>query len=230
MVDWNKFSWEGLTESDVKHFHAELEQRCYEKIFEVEKNDIVLDIGAFYGAFTYSILDKKPKHCWCIEPVDNNFKVLKKNLMGYPVSFVRGAISNHRDVELFWEDNSGTGNNRHKAPGLNFKTFIADNCIDNVDFMKMDCEGGEYLVFTEENVNFLKNNVKKIACEFHLDGAALDNTKRDKNYFRYFRDNILTQFKNYKVYSYDYCDIKWDLFTEHFLDYYTEIYIYIDNR
>ena len=95
---------------------------------------------------------------------------------------------------------------------------------------KIDCEGGEYLIFTEENVDYLKNNVKKIAGEFHLDGAEFDNSRRDKNFFRYFRDNILVQFKNYDVYSYDYIDIKWDLFNEHFLDYYAEVYIYIDNR
>jgi len=37
-------------------------QELYEKFFEVKENDIVVDIGASNGPFTYSILHKKPKH------------------------------------------------------------------------------------------------------------------------------------------------------------------------
>ena len=45
-----------------------------------------------------------------------------------------------------------------------------------------------------------------------------------------FRDNILLHFKNYKILSIDGVDIKWDLWNEHFMEYYTEVIIYIDNR
>jgi hypothetical protein len=224
MIDWNKFSFEGLSDYDISLFKKETSDKCYEKFFEVEQDDIVVDIGAFYGTFTYSILDKKPKHCWCLEPIEKNFKILKNNLMGHPVSFIRGAISDKANLTLKWDDNQSY------APGLNFKKFITDNCIDNIDFLKVDCEGGEYLIFTEENIKFLKNNVKKIAGEFHLDGAEFDNNERSKDFFRNFRDNILVQFKNYHIYSYDYVDITWDLFNEHFLEYYKEVYVYIDNR
>ena len=58
MLDWNKFSFGTISDSDVAHFKKELETKCYERIFEVEEGDIVVDIGAFYGAFTYSILHK----------------------------------------------------------------------------------------------------------------------------------------------------------------------------
>ena len=92
-MGWEKFSFEGISNSDIDHFKRELRDGCYEKFFEVEENDIVVDIGAFYGAFTYSVLHKNPKHCWCVEPVEKNFRVLCKNLMGNQVSFIRGAIS-----------------------------------------------------------------------------------------------------------------------------------------
>jgi len=223
-MDWNKFSFENISDHDIRHFNSEIETRCYEKIFEVEEGDIVMDIGAFYGAFTYSILDKNPKHCWCIEPIRENFKVLTKNLMGYPVSFIRGAISTKKEVNIVWSDGVFV------APGVTFKSIIDDYCIDKIDFLKVDCEGGEYLIFTEENLDYLKNNVKKISCEIHLDGAEFDNNERNTNFFRNFRDNILVKFDNYKVYSYDYVDITWDLMNEHFIDYYEEVYLYIDNR
>ena len=38
------------------------ESRAYERFFEVEPGDIVLDIGASIGIFTYTILHKEPKH------------------------------------------------------------------------------------------------------------------------------------------------------------------------
>ena len=58
---------------------------------------------------------------------------------------------------------------------------------------------------------------------------------RDDEYFhkckfRWFRDNILNQFDKYEVFSVDGVDIKWDLWNDHFLDWYCEVIIYIDNR
>jgi hypothetical protein len=37
-----------------------------------------------------------------------------------------------------------------------------------IDFLKVDCEGGEYDIFTQDNLDFLINNVKKIVGEWHL--------------------------------------------------------------
>ena len=44
------------------------EDKLYEKFFTVEEGDIVMDFGSSVGPFTYSILDNKPKHVYCIEP------------------------------------------------------------------------------------------------------------------------------------------------------------------
>ena len=90
--------------------------------------------------------------------------------------------------------------------------------------MKTDCEGGEYDIFNEENINYILSNVKKITGEWHL------NTLENKNNFKNFRDNYLTKFNKYEVNSIDGFDIKWDLWNEHFIEYYSEVIIYIDNR
>ena len=52
----------------------------------------------------------------------------------------------------------------------------------------------------------------------------------EKEEFRKFRDEYLINHKNYEVYSIDGVNIKCDLYNEHFLDYYTEVIIHIDNR
>lgn len=216
-MDWEKFDW-GVPENEYKFILNESLDKIYERFFEVEENDIVVDFGAFAGSFTYSILDKKPEHCWVMEPIDMHFRTLYKNLKGYPVSFVRGAISNDKEANVVW---CGA---ESKSMGFTFKEFITNNCIDKIDFFKTDCEGGEYIIFTEENFDYIKNNVKKIAGEWHL-----SNPEFVKN-FIHFRDNILTKFDNYHVMSVDGVDIKWDLFNDHFTEYYNEVIIYIDNR
>ena len=95
---------------------------------------------------------------------------------------------------------------------------------DTIDFLKIDCEGCEYKIFNKENLEWISNNVRKISGEWHL------NTEETKKEFKIFRDNFLINFDNFHVYSVDGVDIKWDLFNDHFLEYYTEILIYIDNR
>jgi len=196
------------------------EQKCYEQFFEVEENDIVLDIGASLGPFTYSILHKKPKQVYCFEPSEREFKTLVKNLKGFPVIPIPKGISNvnsiiKSDMLFAGEDEMGT---------LTFKRFIDFYSIEKIDFIKTDCEGGEYDIFTEDNLEFLKHNVKKVVGEWHLRYPEL------KEKFRNFRDNILPHFKNYKIFSLDGIDIGWDLWNEHFIEYYTEVIIHIDNR
>jgi hypothetical protein len=95
--------------------------------------------------------------------------------------------------------------------------------IEKIDFMKVDCEGGEYDIFVEKNLEKLKN-ISKIVIEFHLD------TLETKLQFRRFRDNMIPKFKKVIVNSVDGVDISWDLPNEHFLDYYNQIIVYIDNR
>ena len=107
---------------------------------------------------------------------------------------------------------------------ITFKTFVENYSIDKIDFLKTDCEGGEYDIFNEENIDFILNNVKKISGEWHL------NTTETKEKFIIFRDKYLTLFDNFYVHSIDGVDIKWDLWNEHFLEYYNEVIINIDNR
>jgi hypothetical protein len=108
--------------------------------------------------------------------------------------------------------------------GISFKSFIDQYDIKNIDFLKTDCEGGEYEIFTNDNIGYIKNNIKKIVGEWHLATFEL------KEKFRHFRDNILPKFEKYEVFSVNGYDIKWDLWNEHFIEYYTEVIIYIDNR
>lgn len=207
-------------------FHREqiikeiFDNRIYEKFFEVEKGDIVLDVGASHGPFTYSILHKEPHHVYCLEPSEEEFPVLVRNTRGFPVTHINKGLSNQN--ELSYNDQV-FGSNK-LMEGISFQKLISLYSINKIDFLKTDCEGGEYEIFSDDNIEFTKKNIKKISGEWHL------HTHDEKIKFRNFRNNILPQFENFEVFSVDGVDIKWDLWNEHFIEYYNQVIFYIDNR
>ena len=219
MIDLSNFDWGPTSEEFKTQVTREIFEGIndYEKFFQVEDGDIVVDIGATVGEFTYSILHKNPKHCYVVEPLPIFFDSLKNNLQGSPVSFTNAAITSDKFCEILWDGQSENVNT------LTFEEFIKINRLSHIDFLKFDCEGGEYDIFSKKNMEFLKKT-PKIVCEVHL------NTPILKSHFRNFRDNYLSEFSNFKVRSIDGVDIKWDLWNEHFIDYYKEVYFYIDNR
>jgi autotransporter strand-loop-strand O-heptosyltransferase len=214
------FDWGGRSEWYVKQAEEEIfEGNTYERFFEVEEGDIVVDLGASLGPFTYKILPKKPKQCYAVEPISHQINILKKNVGQENVKIIQGAITDKKKIEITWDDMT------ESVPTFTFKEFLEENNISKIDFLKCDCEGGEYDVFQPSNIKFLKT-IPKIVTEFHLKGDESFN----KCKFRWFRDNILPQFDNIQIFSVDGVDIKWDLWNDHFIEYYNEIIIYIDNR
>jgi len=220
--DFSGFYWgEEEPHESFKDFITKetLIDRIYEKVLNVEEGDVVVDIGASIGPFTYSILDKNPKHVYCLEPDNKEYETLLKNVDGEPVTCIMAGISTiDKKIENseYYFAKGGDMNT------ITLKTFFETNNLEKIDFLKTDCEGGEYSIFTEENYELI-SKIRKISGEWHL-GAEL------KENFRKFRDVYLINHKNFEVYSVDGVNIKWDLYNEHFLDYYTEVIIHIDNR
>lgn len=222
------FDWGNQSDWYKKTITTEIfEDKIYEKFFEVEGDDVVLDFGSSIGPFTYSILEKNPKHVFCVEPCEDSIPTLVKNTIGHPVTYIIKGLSSSNGVEKSNAIFNSIGQNQTEMDTITFKKMLDLYGIKKIDFLKTDCEGGEYDIFNEENFDFIKNNVRKIVGEWHL------NTKYDKdakNKFRQFRDRYLNEFANYNVFSIDGVDIRWDLWNEHFIEYYNEVIIYIDNR
>ena len=221
-----EFDWGWMdTDRELADFHKGaiteeiFNNNIYEKFFEVEEGDIILDVGASIGPFTYSILHKKPKHVFCVEPSESEFTTLIKNTIGHPVTHINKGLS---DTNGIVESDQLFGGESHME-SMTFDKLVNLYGLNKIDFLKTDCEGGEYEIFKQENISFIKENIKKIAGEWHL------RSQKDKVRFRYFRDNILPQFENYEVYSTDGVNIKWDLWNEHFIEYYQEVILYIKN-
>ena len=217
---WEPKCYEGFEETVTREVFVE---KIYEKYFEVEKGDVVFDVGASLGPFTYSILDKNPSHIYCIEPSVEQFHTLVKNTLTGYVTCINKGISDKDGIQLL-NNVYGLVEKSLEVYTLRFDTFIRKYDIKQIDFLKTDCEGCEYDIFNRENIWWIKNNVRKIVGEWHLE------TPLQKQKFREFRDIYLKLFENYEILSVDKTDIKWDLWNDHFIDYYNQILIYLQNN
>lgn len=230
------FKWDGTSENLV-HYDAKtgnrtvnrvdfltdetFTQNCYEFVYPVKEDDIVLDLGASIGMFTWKIMDKASK-VYSIEPMIDLIPFLKGNTVGYNVTIINAFLNSGETSEVLHTDNCINTFEPKMVRSINFKTFLKENNIDKIDYIKTDCEGGEYSLISNENIGWIKENVRNIVGEWHL------STPEEKIEFRYFRDKFLKQFKNVEVYSLDKINISWDLYNEHFLEYYHQVLIHIE--
>jgi FkbM family methyltransferase len=216
---WEPACYNGFKETVEQEIFVD---KIYERFFGVEEGDVVFDIGASLGPFTYSILDKNPSHVFAMEPSFEEFKTLVLNTRQGPVTHInKGIADSVGEFEFQYVFNNDNGN---KLYSTTFKKLMSDYNVKQIDFLKSDCEGGEYDIFNIENLFWIKENVKKISGEWHLGTPEL------KEKFKVFRDTYLRLFPNHQVISFNGVDIKSNLWNDEFINYYAEIMIYIDNR
>ena len=223
-----ELNWYNTSESMrfvLEHeFINDVDGCSYEMIYPVQEGDIVLDLGASIGIFTWAIMDKASRF-YTVEPLIDLIPTIKENTKGYPVTIINKLLS-FENSEVEFTDGCINNFEPKIVKTIDFKTLLKKNNLDYIDYIKVDIEGSEYSLFRDENMPFLLNNVRNIVGEFHL------GTKELKTEFRYFRDKYLSQFKNFEVRSVDAgrANIKWDIGNDSFLEYYSEIMIHISNE
>lgn len=178
-------------------------ENSYEKYNKIKPGDIVIDIGANIGLFTIKASQSTGKSGFivAIEPEPRNIKVFNLNLKYYPdVILIPKAVGNFRgEIDLMIGTHSGShtvnidndGDFFTKAiitvPIDTLDNIIKELNVKEIDFVKIDVEGGELEVL-KGAVNVL-NRIKFLAI------AAYHNKA----------DNILiTEFlktRNFKVRS-----------------------------
>ena len=158
----------------------------------VQPGDIVVDVGANIGMFTCLALDRGAKKVYAIEP---NLELLKTTIENAslhivdkketPLIPINCAISSREDLVTSIHGSMTDQKLKIKS----FKEILDTYNIDKIDFLKIDCEGGEYDILNTENLEFIKKNVRHIAVEVHLDFHKEGPAK-----FIEFRDNFLSHF------------------------------------
>lgn len=179
-----------------------------------------MDVGASIGPFVYSLHNReipiKAKAIYAIEPLTRFFPALVKNANGTAQIIPRALSKNKTELIEFCEDGI------EECECSTFSEIIQEYQIDHIDFLKVDCEGGEYHIFSDENINWILKHVKYCVGEWHL------NSPEFKENFKTVRDSYFKIFKRVEAYSVDGIPVTWDLYNDHFLEYYTEIIMHIE--
>lgn len=134
------------------------------KILEdnISQTDIIVDIGAWIGPISL-YLANKVKQCYAFEPDPTAYLVLKENLklntnnIKNVKIFNKAITADGNDIDLFSRFSFGDSgssilervkstNIMIKAKSRSFSSFVISEKIKQLDFIKIDIEGGEFFI------------------------------------------------------------------------------------
>jgi FkbM family methyltransferase len=157
---------------------------------------VAVDIGANVGAFPV-VNHKKFSRIICIEPSEYSYNECIKNTKEFNnVEVYKFAVSNTSDKlvklksykEANFSGNASTldsdlwdDNNFELVKTISFDDILKKFNLIKIDYLKIDCEGGEYDFLMNKNLL----NINYLAIEIHiqLKEKALKIEQYLKNYF-----------------------------------------------
>ncbi len=164
--------------------------------FEINRSDLVLDIGAHIGFFSvFAALRAKEGHVYSFEPAPANFEMLQENirLNGIKnITPINKAISQKGGTREFiiYPNSISTGahsfaysenrNLKITVQTISLDEFVKNHGIQKIDFLKMDCEEAEYEILFNSSHETL-SMINKISMEYH-DMDSTRNVTRLKTF------------------------------------------------
>lgn len=121
---------------------------------DLRSSDVVLDIGANIGGFSLNVFNRVKK-VYAVEPIMTD--ELRKNI----------ALNSASNVTVL-ECGLGDGaqyvewNHRKKMVTCERLSEIINKCGEQIDFLKCDCEGGEWCITPPD-----LNHIRRIEAEIH---------------------------------------------------------------
>jgi FkbM family methyltransferase len=142
------------------------------------KDDVILDIGAHIGLFTYAVVQRGSQHIYAFEADAENYTIALENLKHYIdqgyVSFKRSAVwrSDISENALYHSGyftdnniiNTGGGDVLWQKQGISVPALSFDTVVRDVTFqaqrrirlLKLDCEGSEWpILFTSKTLHLV---------------------------------------------------------------------------
>jgi FkbM family methyltransferase len=172
-------SWEDLTTAWVVLLGNEY------RIMSTDK--IIVDFGANIGAFALLAGSLNPNALIvAVEPFPDNFtrcqKTVSNNSLNMQVVLKKCAVSGKNGGVAFDSSDLIPSHSRRistdrntsqqvMVPSSTLETFLKNEALTEVDFVKMDIEGAEYDVILKSSSETLRK-VKRYGIEFHAKGHA----------------------------------------------------------
>lgn len=179
-------------------------------LHKVPGNAVVVDIGANVGYFSFMMAAKRPAATiYAYEPMQENTIVFSRNIelnknldqriqlsqkavTGTPVPSITLYFDNqdHNTVIASVFDDFDTHNKESVSiPAISLHEIITANRLQQIDILKMDCEGSEYPILYESPESVWRV-IKALAIEVH----EMDKDRRNAAYLQSFLEK-----KGYKI-------------------------------
>lgn len=148
-------------------------------ILELSAGSVVLDCGANFGTFS-AYAASKGCQCYAFEPTPELQPILQEYTGIYPgkIMPVESALSNQNGTAMLHLSSYSCGANslldrvqsqkRITVPTMTVDSFIEQNQLDTVDFIKADIEGAERMMLDGAKNTLAKFAPKLSLCTYHL--------------------------------------------------------------
>jgi FkbM family methyltransferase len=183
--------------------------REYVRGLDLPDNPVVVDVGGFIGDFAiFAVKYLNASHVVVVEPSPSNWALLVKNVSANHytdrITALHLAVTEGRPVMMDVDapDQSRVSAYRSpqaklvEVPGISLASLVIDQGLSAIDLLKIDCEGGEYLILETASKELL-NRVHNIVFEFHeTEGfsgklAAVKRRLRNEGFTVRTRDHVV---------------------------------------
>ena len=170
------------------HFLGSYE-RVYGRYFWIERDEIVLDVGAYIGSFSIAAA-RKAKKVLAIEPDPKNYACLRANVSRFAnVQTVRkGVWNSKKKLKMYLDPRYPVAHSVVIPPGNKFIEIEVDT-LDNIaselkfdkpDFIKINIEGAELEAL--EGAEQVLKSAKKVVIDAHHIRDGEETASRVANY------------------------------------------------
>ncbi|MDA9748681.1 FkbM family methyltransferase [Pelagibacteraceae bacterium] len=184
------FHYKKVSQDMSSYFAKIIRGDIYKKINIPKKINMIVDIGANFGAASLCFAFRYPEATiFSLEPVTETFKILEKNTSAFKtINPFNLAASNSTGVTDIYIDKNKMGRSSliknhlnyffdyvEKIQSIKFMDFLEENNIEQIDILKIDVEGSECKI-----IDSIKPFLKKIAC-IYIESHTKDNFKKINN-------------------------------------------------
>lgn len=149
----------------------------------IEKNDVVIDVGANLGLFSvFAVQHKQAKKVYAFEPIRETISILKEtinlNKSTHTIEVIEKGLSDKTttmdivfdkkriDATSIMNDKQ-EGENSQKIELITLDQFVSQNNIEKIDFIKADIEGAERLMLSGAKKTLANFKPKLAICTYH---------------------------------------------------------------